>query len=464
MIAGPLAPAPQSARAKFKGRLPFAFGWRAIAALLLGLLWLIPAWRSPRFLLGMLLWDVAILFAWAFDLYRLPPPSDLEVRRAWSGPLSLGEPASATLEVSNAGNSALEISLIDELPPVLRESPPSLDLDVPARATVRQSYPVMPLSRGDIATGQVFIRYGSPLGLAQRWAVASLSRTVRVLPDLVQARKFTLYLIRSRQVEMEKRRRRQRGQGRDFEALREYRPGDDLRNVCWTATARRSQLTTRVFQVERSQTVWIVLDAGRLMRTRVLDRVRHFSPEKLDYAVDAALSLVQVASHSGDRVGLLAYGRGIQQFINAGRGPLHVRQFVDSLAQVHTEAAEANHARAVRTLLSRQTRRSLIVWLTDFAETATTPEVIDYAAHMTRRHLVVFAAIGQPDLTDLTRAIPQNEEDMFRHAAALEVVERRRRLLRMLRERGVLVIDINAPGLSAALVNQYLEVKDRNLI
>lgn len=444
--------------------MSFAFGTRLIVAILIGLVWLIPAWSSPRFLIALLLWDIALLCAWAIDLLRLPHPDDLEVRRVWNGPLSLGEPASATLELRNGSASELDAELIDEIPPLLSEAPPAVELAVPARGFAAQSYPVKPLSRGDIDTGRVYIRYGSPLGLARRWAVADVASPVRVLPDLAQARNFTLYLIRSRQVEMEKRRRRQRGQGRDFEALREYRPGDDLRDVCWTATARRSQITTRVYQVERSQAVWIVLDAGRLMRTRVRDPNRSFSPQKLDYAVDAALSLAQVASHSGDRVGLLAYGRDIQQSIPAGRGPLQVRHFVDALSQVHSESAEANHARAVRALLNRQTRRSLIVWLTDFAETATTPEVIDYAAHMTRRHLVVFAAIGQPDLAELTRAIPRNEEDMFRHAAALEVAQRRRKLLRMLRDRGVLVIDITAPGLSAALVNQYLEVKDRNLI
>ncbi|HWE49261.1 MAG TPA: DUF58 domain-containing protein [Bryobacteraceae bacterium] len=460
----PLAPSPKSARAQFKGRMSFAFGTRLIVAILVGLIWLIPAWNSPRFLIALLVWDIALLGAWAIDLFRLPRPEDLQVRRVWNGPLSLGEPASATLELSNSAASELDASIIDEIPPLLSEAPPAIKLAVPARGSAAQSYTVRPLSRGDIATGRAYIRYGSPLGFARRWAVADVADAVRVLPDLAQARSFTLYLIRSRQVEMEKRRRRQRGQGRDFEALREYRPGDDLRDICWTASARRSQLTTRVYQVERSQAVWIVLDAGRLMRTRVRDPNRDFSPEKLDYAVDAALSLAQVASHSGDRVGLLAYGRNIQQSIPAGRGPLQVRHFVDALSQVHSESAEANHARAVRTLLNRQTRRSLIVWLTDFAETATTPEVIDYAAHMTRRHLVVFAAIGQPDLAELTRAIPQNEDDMFRHAAALEIAQRRRKLLRMLRDRGVLVIDITAPGLSAALVNQYLDVKDRNLI
>jgi uncharacterized protein (DUF58 family) len=458
MLTSPLAPSTQSARPQSSKRLPFAFGNRFFIALLLGLIWTVPAWWAPRFIGVMFLWDAAVLAAWLIDYRRLPQPSQLNARRIWRAPLSLAQPGAASIEVDNASGIPIHASLIDELPPALRDPPPSLEIDVSADGSAKRQYSVLPRMRGDNAAGRLFLRYRSPLGLAERWATADLSQTVRVLPDLAQARNYALYLIRSRQVEMEKRRRRQRGQGRDFESLREYRQGDDQRDVCWTATARRNQLTTRIYQVERSQTVWIVVDAGRLSRTAVQDK------QKRDYAVDAALSLAQVAAQSGDRVGLLAYGRAIQQLIGGGRGPLHLRAILDSLAQVRGEASEANHARAVSALLHKQSRRSLVVWLTDFAETATMPEVIEYAIHMTKRHLVVFAAIGQPDLAELANAIPRNVEEMYRHAAALEVVERRQRLLRSLREHGVLVVDIAAAGLAGALVNRYLEVKDRNLI
>jgi uncharacterized protein (DUF58 family) len=137
---------------------------------------------------------------------------------------------------------------------------------------------------------------------------------------------------------------------------------------------------------------------------------------------------------------------------------------LDSLALVHAEAAEANHALAARTLLRMQSRRALIVWITDFAETPMTPEVIEYATQMTRRHVVVFAVMNQPDLVALARATPQDRDEMFRHTAALEVVERRELLLRGLRQRGVLAIDLPPGAFAAALVNQYLDVKERSLI
>ena len=183
-----------------------------------------------------------------------------------------------------------------------------------------RSTEIIPLrqQRGDVRLGRAFVRYQSALGFAERWAAVEIAQTVRVLPDLEQARQQALYLIRSRQVEMEKRRRRQRGQGREFESLRDYRQGDELRDICWTATARRHQLTTRIFEIEKSQAVWIVLDAGRLLRAEVQHDAKEIRLAKLDYAVNAALSLAQVATQCGDRVGLLAYGRNIQQ--NLGNG------------------------------------------------------------------------------------------------------------------------------------------------
>jgi uncharacterized protein (DUF58 family) len=464
MTTSSLVPPRIEARLLSRGRLPFAFGTRFFVALLLGLIWLAPAWWSPRLIAAMFLWDALVLAAWLFDLLHLPAPSQLEARRIWNSAPSLARPATIEIEIQNYSRTPIYASLIDETPLALRDQPPAMDIAVPNAAPVRHAYPIVPRTRGDVAVGKLFLRYRTSFSFAERWAAADLAQTVRILPDLEQAQRYALYLIRSRQVEMEKRRRRQRGMGREFEALREYRQEDDMRDICWPATARRHQLITRTYRMERSQTVWIVLDAGRLLRAQVQDPNRDFRSSKLDYAVDAALSLAQVASQYGDRVGLLAYGRAIQRSVGVGQGQHHVRSILDSLAQVRGETAEANHALAARALLHTQGRRSLIVWITDFAETPTTPEVIQYAGQMSRRHLVVFAAVTQPDLLALGQSIPRTEEEMFRHAAGLEIIQRRELLLRGLRERGVLAIDLVPGALAESLINQYLEIKDRSLL
>src|SRR5258707_3232546 len=158
---------------------------------------------------------------------------------------------------------------------------------------------------------------------------------MKVVPAFEEARRHNIYLVRARQIEVEKRLVRQRGIGREFESLREYQPGDEFRSICWTATARRGKHVTRLFQVERSQAGWLVMDAGRLLRARVGEL------SKLDLAVNAALSLAQIALYSGDRTGLIVYGRTIQQRVGLGRGLSHMRSIIECLASVREEASEA---------------------------------------------------------------------------------------------------------------------------
>jgi uncharacterized protein (DUF58 family) len=463
MYEKPLVPQEAVGRGRPLGRIPFGFGPRFFVALVLGLVWLVPAWWFPRFIYAMLLWDFLFFAVWLWDVLRLPSPDQLELRRIWAMRPTLAVPSYVKIAIRNSGRVALHARFVDETPPALQLTPAEIEFDVAAGASAAAQYPILPSQRGDANLNRIYVRYQSALRIAERWAVADAPQIVTVFPNLDEAKRHTLYLIRSRQVELEKRRRRQRGQGREFDSLREYRQGDELRDISWTATARRNHLVTRVFQIERSQAVWIVLDAGRLLRAKVAEPGR-IPISKLDYAANAALSLAQIAMHCGDKVGVLAYGRNIQQNLNAARGPRHMRAIVEALAHIRGETGEADHGRAVHTLLSEQKRRSLIVWITDFAETATTPEVLEFAMHMANRHLIVFAAMGQPDLNALAAATPETTEDMYRHVAALEIADRRSVLLRALRQRGVLVLELMPGMLASALVNQYMDVKERGLL
>jgi len=453
-----LAPAQTGARGKSKGRFGIAFGRRFFLMLLIGLVWIGPAWANPKYLVGMALWDVFVLALWSVDLSRLPKPEELEVRRIWQTTLQLREPAEATLEFTNRGKSDILLWAQEEAPVGLRKEIAEVDVRVAAGGSQIATYSICPRERGDMNFGVTHLRYQTAWQIAERWASASLKQTIRIYPNFQESQKDTIYLIRSRQIALEKRHKHQPGQGREFESLREYRESDEWRDICWTATARRAKLISKSYQTERSQTVWLVLDAGRLLRTRVKGL------SKLDYAVGAALSLAQVALYSGDRVAMLGYGRRILQQLPPGRGAGHIRALLDGLALVHGEELEADHRRAVEALAVLQKRRSLVVWLTDLAETATVPEVIDSALHMTQRHLVLFTVIGQPELRAMIHERPENARQMFRQTAALEIVQRRDLLLRTLRQHGALTLEVEPARLSTAVVNQYLMAKDRSLI
>jgi uncharacterized protein (DUF58 family) len=166
--------------------------------------------------------------------------------------------------------------------------------------------------------------------------------------------------------------------------------------------------------------------------------------------------------YSGDRVGLLAYGRGIRQRVPAARGGAHLMQMMGQLALVKEDQWEGDHLQAASRLLNDQKRRSLVVWITDLAETAMTPEVIEAASRLMPRHLVLFVVIGQPDLNELASERPEDVDQMYQIAAAQEVVHRRELLLARLRERGALAMEASSGKLSTAVVNSYLEIKQRS--
>src|ERR1700674_2005247 len=353
-----LVPANVEAVAENAGRIPFAFGRRFFLLLLIGLAWIAPAWQQPRFIYALILWDVLALGLWAWDLGCMPRPQQLVVRRIWKEALGLTQLAQVTMEVRNSSNSHVSLQVTDEAPETFSRDLPGIQLEVPAGGSASGSYSIEPRSRGDAKCAHVRLHYPSALRMAERWARARLNKNVRVYPNLGEAQRMRIYLIRSRQIELEKRLKRQRGQGREFESLREYRAGDEFRDISWSATARRGKLITKTYQIERSQTLWLVLDAGRLLRARVGGLT------KLDYAVNAALSLAQVGFYSGDRVALLAYGRKPQQRVGPGKGMPQLRRLMESLAQVRPEPYEANHLLAAEMLLSSQSRRSLIVWMT----------------------------------------------------------------------------------------------------
>jgi uncharacterized protein (DUF58 family) len=185
---------------------------------------------------------------------------------------------------------------------------------------------------------------------------------------------------------------------------------------------------------------------------------------KLDYACTTAVALAQLALFSGDRVGLLAYGQSIQQRLLPGRGAAHLRQLIECLALVKAESGEADHLRATAALNRLQPRRSLILWVTDLAETAMRPEVIDGAVQLLRRHVLLFVAMAQPEVESIAQARPKNVDHMFRAAAAQEMAGRREVLLARLHEHGALTLDLNPEALTSSVLNQYLAVKERAMV
>jgi len=480
-----LIPQPVTVQARYLGRFGHALGYglsaRALLLLVAGVLWAIPSFFHPHRIWIMLAWDGLMASLMIVDLVNLPDPSSIKVTRRFLNSPALGERTEVEYEVVQRSNGIVRVSVTDDLHAALIATPRPLKVIAYPRDGVRAVLECYPGRRGDFRLGKIYLRYRGALGLVERWAVCDAEQNVRVFPASEQSGdKAAFYLMRARQIELQKRRLRLRGMGREFESLRDYQMGDELRNISWTATARRAKLITRQFTTERSQQVWIVLDAGRLSRTafelrrdrpvamgeseqEAAEKLR-LSVTQLDQATTAAVMLAQVIGGSGDKFALLSYGRRVQQQLLPGNGPAHLRMMIDLLSQVRSEAAEANHLQAASRLKNLQRRRGLVIWITEIAESAGRPEVVSAVAELVRRHLVVLVLLEHPELDALAAREPKNAEEMFASTGAQEMLDRRRETIAKLRQQGVLVVETTPADVGARAISKYLEVKAQGLL
>ena len=480
-----LIPQPVTVQARYLGRFGHALGFglsaRALLLLVAGVFWAIPAFFHPHRIWMMLAWDGLIALLIFVDGMGLPAPSEFVVTRRFRHSPALGERTEIEYDVLQQSNGIVRISVTDDLHASLMSSPRTLTVVAYPRDPVRVVAECYPGRRGDLRLGKIYLRYRGALRLVERWAVCDAEQDVRVFPASEQSGdKAAFYLMRARQIELQKRRLRLRGIGREFESLRDYQRGDEVRNISWTATARRAKLITRQFTTERSQQVWIVLDAGRLSRTAFeLRRDKptargeseqeaaeklQLSVTQLDQATTAAVMLAQVIGGSGDKFALLSYGRRVQQQLLPGNGPVHLRTMINLLSQARSEAAEANHLQAASRLKNLQKRRALVVWITEIAESAGRPEVVSALAELVRRHLVLLVLLEHPQLDALAAREPKDADEMFASTAAQEMLERRRETIAKLRQQGVLVVETTPAEVGANAISKYLKVKAQGLL
>ena len=512
-----LIPEPVTAQAHPGGKrwgrvLGFGLTVRTLLLLLVTTLFSIPAFLHSRTPWLMFAVDMLLLLTALADAWMLPAPERFTLTRRVVHAPELGLAATIKLVATHDAGGVYQLSLNDDLHSTLQVSTKLPVMTCYPYDPTSTNYQAMPLQRGDLVLGQLYVRYRSLLGLVERWAVADLRQTVRVYAAGEQANESSaLYLLRARQIEVEKRRLRQLGAGREFETMRDYQPGDEMRNISWTATARQNRLITQQYTTERSQPVWIVLDAGRLSRTALaLDGPHAATPgaeidsiasnrmpevrdanlgeaapssraasqaanpklteqkegggalrlvTQLDQAASAASLLARVIAQSGDRSGLLTYGRRVQQQLLPGTGALHLRRVIDALAQVRSEAAEADHLMASTRLRQLQRRRSLVLWVTEMTESVGQPEIVAAVSGLVRGHVVVLVLLQHPEMEQLATARPANAREMFASAAAQEMLERRRLTLLQLRAQGVLVVETSASAVASDTITKYLEVK-----
>ncbi|MET9447150.1 DUF58 domain-containing protein [Streptomyces cinerochromogenes] len=405
---------------------------------------------------GILAVNGPLALACACDYALAAPVRRLLLARSGDTSTRLGDTADVTLTITNPSRRPLRAQVRDAWPPSSWRPGTEIEssrhrLSVPPGERRRVTTRLRPTRRGDRQADRVTIRSYGPLGLFSRQGSHKVTWTVRVLPPFTSRKHLPSKLTRLRELDG-RTSVLTRGEGTEFDSLREYVPGDDTRSIDWRATARQSSVAVRTWRPERDRHILLVLDTGRTSAGRVGDAPR------LDASMDAALLLAALASRAGDRVALLGYDRRVRALVQGRSAGDVLPSLVQAMASLEPELVETDARGLTATVLRTAPRRSLIVLLTTLDPAPVEQGLLPVLPQLTQRHTVLVASVADPRIARMAQA-RGNAEAVYEAAAAAQAESERRRTAEQLRRHGVTVVDATPEDLAPALADTYLALK-----
>ncbi|NUP21563.1 MAG: DUF58 domain-containing protein [Streptomyces sp.] len=409
-----------------------------------------PSWT------GILAVNAPLAAACACDFALAAPVRRLGLTRSGDTSVRLGETADVTLTITNPSRRPLRAHIRDAWPPSSWQPGTEVAasrqrMTIPAGERRRMTTRLRPTRRGDRQANRVTIRSYGPLGLFSRQGTHKVPWTVRVLPPFTSRKHLPSKLARLRELDG-RTSVLTRGEGTEFDSLREYVPGDDTRSIDWRATARQSAVAVRTWRPERDRHILLVLDTGRTSAGRVGDAPR------LDASMDAALLLAALASRAGDRVDLLAYDRRVRALVQGRTAGDVLPSLVNAMATLEPELVETDSRGLTAMSLRTAPRHSLIVLLTTLDAAPIEEGLLPVLPQLTQRHTVLLASVADPHIARMATA-RGNTDSVYEAAAAAQAQNERHRTAEQLRRHGVTVVDATPETLAPTLADAYLALK-----
>ena len=379
----------------------------------------------------------------------------VEVVRQEMPKLSVGRDNPIKLTITSRQEKAIA-QIRDAFPRKFEVDQDTIEINLPATSTIEKAYVIHPDSRGEYEWGDIQVRQLGKLGLAWRdWKIPATQKAT-IYPDLIGLRELSIRLTIENNGAM--RQAKRLGNGTEFAELREYRTGEDIRLIDWKATARRDRPVVRVLEPEQEQTLFILLDRGRLMTAKV-DGMKRF-----DYGLNATLSLAMAGLRRGDKVGVAVFDREISTWIPPERGNHHLSKLVERLTPIQPVLLEPDYLGAVTKVITQQTRRALVVVITDLVDVTASSELLGAMIPLTPRYLPFCVTLNDPLVSQMAHSPTDDTRDAYARGVALDLLAQRGVAFAKLRQRGVLVLDAPCDRIGEQLVDRYLQLKARNLL
>ncbi|MBL8816407.1 MAG: DUF58 domain-containing protein [Planctomyces sp.] len=407
--------------------------------------------------IGLLL-NLLLLIVACVDLLISPSPSDLEISREISEVLSVGASNPATLHIHNKSGKRIQLSVHDDPGPLCDTDRLPQTVPLEPSKTVNIHYTVQPRKRGASEMVAVHLRFPTQLGLWTRHQVRRIPTPIRIYPDIRAVYRFELMARQNRLAEIGVRMVRMPGQGREFERLREYRYGDEIRQIDWKATARQRALVSREFNVERNQNIVLMVDSGRFMRNET-DGISY-----LDRALNSAIMLSYIALGQGDNVSLMVFSNRIERFIRPVRGKPGIQNILRSTYDIQASHHTADYSLALEYLTTVQRKRALVIMITFVTDELQLRVIGESLRLRSLPYLPMCVLLQDVGLRTMAERVPENDLDAFHTAAAAQILSGQSQEVANLREAGVMIVDTPPDLLTERLINEYLSIKMRNLM
>ncbi|SDS96709.1 DUF58 domain-containing protein [Actinoplanes derwentensis] len=418
----------------------------------------LPVFLPQPWLIAAAVVAVAIALA-LLDMALAGPLPGLRLRRDGDRTVWLGGSAQVTLTVANTGPRPVRVNLRDAWVPSAGAGPLFHTLTLPAGDEQPVTTTLTPTRHGDRPAVRVTLRSAGPLGLAyrqrsRRWNTARTPAwNLRVLPRFPSRRILPEKLARLRVVDGSMV-TRGRGHGTEFDNLREYVIGDDVRSIDWRATARANDVVVRTWRPERDRRVFCVLDTGRTSSV-LIGRV-----PRLDASIDAALLLSVLAARADDRVDLIALDSTVRTRVEGGGQRTKLNRLIDAMASLEPVLAETDFTLLGREMLRRDRKRALLVIFTALDTAPMIAGLLPLLPRLTARHKVIVAGVRDPDISRLAQLPPDpGADDVHRAAAAQRVLAERDRVRDVLAHAGATVVDADADSFAGKVADVYLLLK-----
>lgn len=393
-----------------------------------------------------------------FDLVILHHKKGIASERILPEKLSNGDDNPIEIKITNLYNFKTSLRLIDELPFQYQKRDFEIETEIKAEDKKKITYTLRPLERGEYHFGNLNVYVASPISLVSRRYQFGKDAMVPNYPSFLQLRKYMLMAFSNKLFEFGLKKIRRIGHTMEFEQIKDYVLGDDIRNINWKATAKHNQLMVNQYQDEKSQPIYSVIDKGRAMK------MPFEGLSLLDYAVNATLVISNVALYKQDKAGMFAFSRKVENRVVAERRPSQMNTILETLYNLDTDFAESDYARLYVDIKRNLTQRSLLLLYSNFETLDALHRQLPYLQAIAKNHLLVVIFFENTELDKLTKKESTNTYEIFEKTIAEKFIYEKKLIVNELHKHGIQSILTPPEQLTINTINKYLEIKARGLM